>query len=73
MTKWLVGLGLYAVGMTWLLWEIRHAGELPHAKACAWCRKPFSDNDKWLISEGATISHSICLACQRQHFPDTEE
>ena len=27
--KWTIGVGLYALGMAWLIWEVRHAPTIP--------------------------------------------
>ena len=68
MTKWIIGLGLYAAGMAWLLWEIRHAPEakdcLPHSRKCSWCGKHMSDTDKWLEDNGALVTHGTCPDCE---------
>ena len=57
------------VGGFWLAWEVKRAPDarhaLPVAHACGWCKEPDSETDRWLIDNGARVSHGLCPHCRQ--------
>ena len=42
---------------------------------CAWCKRTLRRERIWRDEPGAAdeTSHGICPACERKHFPETDE